>query len=210
MLRTLCHIERFLQKEAVLARTQVRLFRSDLPRFRKPRWMPRAPSKLFELPKHPVISEEEKLQYEALVKNYDAEIRAIQNFFRDEQARTEAEKGKFSETTIHEEEIFEAQLKAVEQENMEIAERRKIEHEKAFHERMALLLEEKRVAEENEQRRIEEARQLLSKEMENFKNITLETLDEAIERALDNQSTYDFALSATGEILRPKSEKRAG
>lgn len=86
-------------------------------------------------------------------------------YWRAEQDRVEAEKGKFSEVTIHEEEGFEAQLRAVEAENKEIAERRKVLHEKAFQKRIAALMEKAKQMDEAEQQQIDEARKIFNKEM---------------------------------------------
>lgn len=78
MLRTLSYLGAELQRQAVLSQTQVRLFRSNKKRVRKPLWMPRAPTKLFNLPKHPKIPRAEKEQYWELAKNYHIEVKSIQ------------------------------------------------------------------------------------------------------------------------------------
>ncbi|XP_022647491.1 probable 28S ribosomal protein S26, mitochondrial isoform X1 [Varroa jacobsoni] len=185
--------------------TQVRYKRIKL---RKPAWMPRAPSKLYTIFKHPKVSEEEKAQYWALYVRYETEIRSIQAFFATEQARLEHEKSKFSQLSIQDEEDFQARLKANEEENKRVATERERRHREDFLQRMAVKM--KRIEQIKEQEKLEEgiARQQLKEEMENMNYITYGTLDEAIKKAYYEPVSYNFAVTLSGKKIPEKARQQ--
>ena len=51
---------------------------------RKPRWFPVAKSKIYRIPKRPVISEEERLELLRINNNYKTQMRAIRRFYHEE------------------------------------------------------------------------------------------------------------------------------
>lgn len=64
------------------------LLKKALPNFiqcagahRKPRWVPIAKSKIYRIPKRPVITEEERLELLRINNNYKTQMRAIRRFY---------------------------------------------------------------------------------------------------------------------------------
>lgn len=51
---------------------------------RKPRWVPVAKSKIYRIPKRPIISEEERLELLRINNNYKTQMRAIRRFYHEE------------------------------------------------------------------------------------------------------------------------------
>lgn len=51
---------------------------------RKPRWLPVAKSKIYRIPKRPVITEEERLELLRINNNYKTQMRAIRRFYHEE------------------------------------------------------------------------------------------------------------------------------
>lgn len=51
---------------------------------RKPRWLPVAKSKIYRIPKRPVVSEEERLELLRLHNNYKTQMRSIRRFYHEE------------------------------------------------------------------------------------------------------------------------------
>lgn len=51
---------------------------------RKPRWLPVAKSKIYRIPKRPVISEDERLELLRLHNNYKTQMRSIKRFYHEE------------------------------------------------------------------------------------------------------------------------------
>lgn len=51
---------------------------------KKPRWVPVAKSKIFRIPKRPVVSEEERLELLRINNNYKTQMRAIRQFYHEE------------------------------------------------------------------------------------------------------------------------------
>lgn len=51
---------------------------------RKPRWLPVAKSKIYRIPKRPVVSLEERLELIRINNNYKTQMRAIRRFYHEE------------------------------------------------------------------------------------------------------------------------------
>lgn len=51
---------------------------------RKPRWLPVAKSKIYRIPKRPVVSPEERLELMRINNNYKTQMRAIRRFYHEE------------------------------------------------------------------------------------------------------------------------------
>lgn len=57
---------------------------------RKPRWLPVAKSKIYRIPKRPVVPEDEKRELQRLNNNYKTQMRAIKRFYYEERVREES------------------------------------------------------------------------------------------------------------------------
>lgn len=81
-----------LSQQAILKRTWPMLVQVA-EAHRKPRWLPVAKSKIYRIPKRPVISEEERVELLRLHNNYKTQMRAIRRFYNEEmikESRTRA------------------------------------------------------------------------------------------------------------------------
>lgn len=67
-----------------LLKSTVPLYAQYAQAHRKPRWVPVAKSKIFRIPKRPVISNEEKIELRRINNNYNTQMRAIRQFYYDE------------------------------------------------------------------------------------------------------------------------------
>lgn len=68
---------------------------------KKPRWLPVAKSKLFRIPKRPVVSTEERLELLRVHNNYKTQMRAIRHFYHNEMIIEKSSKAsKSSEQSI--------------------------------------------------------------------------------------------------------------
>lgn len=59
---------------------------------RKPRWVPIAKSKIFRIPKRPVVPEEERLELLRLHNNYKTQMRAIRRFYHEDMIKEKSTK----------------------------------------------------------------------------------------------------------------------
>lgn len=69
---------------SLLIRRTCPIFIQSAQAHRKPRWVPVAKSKIYRIPKRPVVSEEERLELLRINNNYKTQIRAIRRFYHEE------------------------------------------------------------------------------------------------------------------------------
>lgn len=170
--------------------------------FRKPIWAPTAPSKLFRIPEKPNYDEEERAQREYLDITYNRMSASIYKYFKEEFYLPTLGAGGFSPEQIRGEE--EEQMKLIRENDIENERVRKIREERLENERKEIeaeLLVEKLKQEENRKilaKQIDEEVEQEIKRSETY--ITKETLDQAIEEALENVVNYEFAIDVQGNI----------
>ncbi|XP_044268744.1 probable 28S ribosomal protein S26, mitochondrial [Tribolium madens] len=169
---------------------------------RKPLWMPTAKSKLFRVPIRPQIPEEEDNELKRLTNNYRTAMKSIRRFLTyrysvslQATADTEQLKKAFEEDF--------SRCKAINDEwNAEL--------ERLRNERIARQLEEDvKFAENRKQEWLKREKELLAQAEEIVRKekeivatfITPETLDEAIEKALNNPVDYNFAIDLEGNKI---------
>ncbi|CAH4027393.1 probable 28S ribosomal protein S26, mitochondrial [Pieris brassicae] len=170
---------------------------------RKPRWLPVAKSKIYRIPKRPVVSEDERLELRRINNAYNTQMRAIRRFYVEDWVR---EKSSLESATSEMSQRLEADewLKCEELNdkwNKQIAsnreERRKKELE-AMEEFALLRMEAKDKALKE---RIERASEKIKKEKElSTTFVTRENLEETIEHVLANPIDYNFAIDSKGNI----------
>ncbi|XP_072933141.1 small ribosomal subunit protein mS26 [Epargyreus clarus] len=170
---------------------------------RKPRWLPVAKSKIYRIPKRPVVSEEERLELSRINNNYNTQMRAIRRFFNDEMIREKSSlESDTSELSLKlEAEEWARCVELNEQWNAQVAaereERRK--QELAAMEEYALTRMEAKDKEIKE--RIEKASIAIKTQTElSASFITPENLDEAIDKALANPVDHNFAIDLKGNM----------
>lgn len=168
-------------------------------RLRKPRWMPIAPSKLYNIIEHPAHDPEEKMQIIHLYNIYHTEIKSLSKYFMDEHKRALEEADKNS--AISQEEVREQErlLEENERENQRVAKLREERRKQLMEQRVEELLRK----EADAQRELEERKKLIEEIVRNEKAqsdsyITLEKLDDAINFALENPVSYNYAIDLDG------------
>ncbi|XP_023954047.1 probable 28S ribosomal protein S26, mitochondrial [Bicyclus anynana] len=168
---------------------------------RKPRWLPVAKSKIYRIPKRPVISTEERLELQRINNNYNTQMRAIRRFYHEEmiKERSSLQSASSEMSQRLEAEEWEKCVQINDKWNSQVAaereERRKVEL--AAMEDFALKRMEVKDAEMKDKiaiasEKIREQKELCS----TF--ITPETLEAAIDHALANPTDYNFAIDLKG------------
>uniref|UniRef100_A0A182W3E7 Small ribosomal subunit protein mS26 n=1 Tax=Anopheles minimus TaxID=112268 RepID=A0A182W3E7_9DIPT len=172
---------------------------------RKPRWLGTAKSKLFRVPERKKQIEEEIEELKRLHNNYRTQMKAVRNFLRDE---VEAYKlvsraGLVLQTPEQEEAEWQEALRRNDEWNQQTAAKRE---ERLTSERAArkeyilerLVLKEQREIDKKEQ--VEEKVRIEKELSKTF--ITRDNIDKAIELALVQPTTFNFALDRDGNLHR--------
>ncbi|XP_058129152.1 small ribosomal subunit protein mS26 [Anopheles ziemanni] len=172
---------------------------------RKPRWLGTAKSKLFRVPERRKQIEEEVEELKRLHNNYRTQMKAVRNFLRDE---VEAYKlvsraGLVLQTPEEEEAEWQDALRRNDEWNQQTAAEReeRLTAERAA--RKEFILERLVLKEQREMSKQEEVEAKVRAEKEQSKTfITRENIDKAIELALVQPTSYNFALDRDGNIHR--------
>ncbi|CAB3224807.1 unnamed protein product [Arctia plantaginis] len=177
---------------------------------RKPRWLPVAKSKIYRIPKRPVISEDERLELLRLNNNYKTQMRAIRRFYSEDMIKEqESRQSASSEMSQRlEAEEWARCVELNEKWNLEVAkereERRKLEIQ-AIEEHALKRIEADDL---KLKERIAKASAEIKREKELSSTfITPETLEAAIEHALANPTDYNFAIDLKGNLYQGKETK---
>uniref|UniRef100_A0A182NSF4 Small ribosomal subunit protein mS26 n=1 Tax=Anopheles dirus TaxID=7168 RepID=A0A182NSF4_9DIPT len=172
---------------------------------RKPRWLGTAKSKLFRVPERKKQIEEEIEELKRLNNNYRTQMRAVRGFLRDE---VEAYKlvsraGLVLQTPEQEEAEWQEALRRNDEWNQQTAVKRdeRLAQERAA--RKEYILERLVLKEQREMDKLEQIEAKVRVEKEQSKTfITRENIDKAIELALVQPTTYNFALDRDGNLHR--------
>ncbi|XP_011555224.3 probable 28S ribosomal protein S26, mitochondrial [Plutella xylostella] len=171
---------------------------------RKPRWLPVAKSRMFRIPKRPEIPEEEKKELLRLHNNYKTQMRAIKRFYFEEKIKENSSLQSASSEMSQklEAEDWERCVALNEQWNAQVATERE-ERRRAELEKMEAHALQRMEAKDRElEKRIERASEEIRKQKElSATFITPETLDAAIDKALDNPIDYNFAIDLRGNKI---------
>ncbi|XP_041476633.1 28S ribosomal protein S26, mitochondrial-like [Lytechinus variegatus] len=177
-------------------------------RWRKRRTDPKAKSKIGRVREPTPFDPWERDFLVEKMPHYRSTMNAVRHLFNEELERKKDEtaEGLSSvEQEREEEEAFRQLLKWNEQENAKINARRKeklaAKAKEIEEENLQRLLRK----EEQEAEEIERMRQLVLQEQEASKTfITMETMEAAINEALDNPKNYDFLIKKSGEPILPE------
>ncbi|CAD0204964.1 unnamed protein product [Chrysodeixis includens] len=168
---------------------------------RKPRWLPVAKSKIYRIPKRPVISEEERLELLRLHNNYKTQMRSIKRFYHEEMIKEKSSRESASSEMSQriEAEEWARCVELNEKWNAQVAldrqERRKLEM--AEQDEYALKRMER--ADVLQKERIAKASEEIRRQKELSPTfITPETLEAAIDHAIANPTDYNFAIDLKG------------
>lgn len=165
---------------------------------RKPIWLPSAKSKMFRIPKRPVIPIEEALELQRLSNNY----KTYETSFRAYLKKIEQEKKIESDKVVNEqleEEDFKACSAINDEWNAEVAKKREIRLEEMRAKRRSKILEvllKVEQKQEMEKARLNEYVRKTKEESVTF--ITAENVDAAIEECLTKIVNHNRALDLEG------------
>ncbi|VVC32507.1 Hypothetical protein CINCED_3A009121 [Cinara cedri] len=168
---------------------------------RKPRWLPRAPSKMFRVPVRPKISTEERNELFQLFTTYRTSMKSIKKQLEYELETSYTGQEVLQEIANKEEALWKKCLEINDNWNAEVAlardERLAIEREAQRKLILAQLIEK----EEEKKKQLEAIEEIVRLEKEKSKSyITVENIDQAIDKALDNIVNYKYAIDVAGNI----------
>ncbi|KAL5233426.1 hypothetical protein ACI65C_000836 [Semiaphis heraclei] len=170
---------------------------------RKPRWLPKAPSKMFRVPVRPQISTDERNELFRLFTNYRTTMKSIQKQLEYELETSYTGQEVLQEIANKEEMLWAKCMDINDNWNAEVAldrEQRLANEREARREEILAQLIEK---EEEKQKKLEAIEEIIRLEKEKSKTyITIENIDEAIEKALDHVVDHKYALDLAGNIFK--------
>ncbi|XP_064456568.1 small ribosomal subunit protein mS26-like [Ornithodoros turicata] len=176
--------------------------RWKVSRRRKPRWMPIAPSKLFNIIERKPRDPEETQQLDHLYRMYKTEIKSIINYFVGEHKKSIEAADKYSAISIEEVKEQERLLEENEKENQRVAKLRAEWRKKLMEERVEELLKIEADAKREMEERKKQIEEIVRREKEQSATyVTLEKLQDAIEFAVENPVSYNFAIDLEGNVL---------
>ncbi|XP_067012915.1 small ribosomal subunit protein mS26 [Anabrus simplex] len=175
---------------------------------RKPRWVPVAKSKMFRVPERPKVPEEEMNELQRLNNNYNTQIKSIRAFLKEQVQASYMTVDTSLDKERLEAEDFARCMKINDEWNAKIV---KIREERLA--KQAELTKEKVIQkiiqeEEKEKQTLEEIERIVREEKEKAKSyITADNIDEAIEKALNTEVDYNFAIDLDGNIYHGRLTK---
>uniref|UniRef100_A0A1Q3F5N6 Small ribosomal subunit protein mS26 n=1 Tax=Culex tarsalis TaxID=7177 RepID=A0A1Q3F5N6_CULTA len=196
-----------LQAQAATAQT---LLQYTAVRFRrKPRWLGTAKSKLFRVPERRKQIEEERVELMRLHNNYHTQMKAVRRFLMDEVEafKLVSRAGMVIQTPEEAEAEWEEVQRINEEWNKKVAEVREKRLAEEREQRKTFILERLVAKEARDQERQEQVEARVRAEKEQAKTfITRENIDQAIERALVQPTSYNFAIDSNGNLHRQGEE----
>ncbi|CAG5056863.1 unnamed protein product [Parnassius apollo] len=169
---------------------------------RKPRWLPVAKSKIYRIPKRPVVSEEERIELLRINNNYKTQMRAIRRFYHEEmiKERSTLESASSEMSLRLEAEEWERCVQLNDKWNAQVAAEREERRKKEFEKMEEYALARIEAKDKELKEKIAQASERIRRQKElSTTFITPETLDEAIDHALANPTDYNFAIDLEGQ-----------
>lgn len=169
---------------------------------RKP-WNQTAKSKVFRVPKRPVVPTEEQIEMRRLFNNYRTHVKSLRAYLEEKYCVSNLKTSDPEEIKRLFEEDFERCRKI----NDEWNEQQRVVREKEAAERLAsemeLVVKKLEEHEEEMKLKMEEIEELVRQEKEKSKTfiLDLEALDAAIEQALANPTDHNFAIDLEGNKI---------
>lgn len=177
-------------------------------RWRKPRWVPTAKSKIFRIPERKVFPKEEQIELKRLHDRYNTMMRAVRRHLTEEIQRTSDTSELAMQKAADEELEHQRLMEYNQQENLRVASQREERIRKEFEADLARVEATKEKQAKNTLQAQEEAIRLIAETQELVKTfIKREDLEDAIETALANPADYNFAIDEEGYIFRGRNTK---
>lgn len=167
----------------------------------KPRWIPTAKTKIFRVSKRPIRPEADAIENQKLVNIYSTHMKSINAFLRQRYRETQTADEVFQKLEEEEEMEWQEALKINDEWNV----KQKVERERLDAERVELMKEEALLKvmdyEQRQQDQIKIIDELIRAEKEKSKfYITRDNIDEAIEKALETYTDFNFAIDLKNNI----------
>nr|CAI5853605.1 unnamed protein product [Callosobruchus analis] len=177
-------------------------FKYQAVRWRKPRWVPKAKSKIFKVPQRPVVPEEEKLEIMRLYNNYRTKVKSLRRYLFSQHCTLLLK----SEDPEEQKRLFEEDLQRCMKINNEWNEKQRELREQAMAEELEAKLSyaRKRLEDEliKQDEKLKAIEAIVQQQKEASKDFILpENIDEAIDKALENPVDYNFAITMNGEKI---------
>ncbi|XP_049964352.1 probable 28S ribosomal protein S26, mitochondrial [Schistocerca serialis cubense] len=175
---------------------------------RKPRHLPMAKSKMFRVPERKRLPEEENSELLRLHNNYKTYVKSIRAFLKQELEKSASASEQAQEELRREREQHVLCMKENDAWNVEVAKLRAVRLAKQELAEKEAILDAIIKHEQQEKEYLEKVEDIVSKEKERSKHyITPENIDEAIEKALDNEVDYNFSLDVDGTVYHGRMTK---
>ncbi|XP_071518855.1 small ribosomal subunit protein mS26 isoform X2 [Panulirus ornatus] len=177
-------------------------------RWRKPRWVPTAKSKIFRIPERKVFPKEELIELKRLHDRYNTMMRAVRRHLTEEIQRTSDTSELAMKKAADEELEHQRLMEYNQQENLRVASQREERIRKEFEADLARVEATKEKQAKITLQAQDEAIRLIAETQELVKTfIKREDLEDAIETALANPADYNFAIDEEGYIFRGRNTK---
>ncbi|XP_017784491.1 PREDICTED: probable 28S ribosomal protein S26, mitochondrial [Nicrophorus vespilloides] len=165
---------------------------------RKPRWIPKARSKLFKIPEIPKIPKEENDELARLFNNYRTQMKSIRRHFTYKYC-THMQKTENLNQKLEEEADLRRCIELNDKWNVEVKKTREARIAADIEKEVELaedrVLERQRINAE----KLEEAEKLVREQKAVAHTfITSENIDEAIDKAISNEVDYNFSIDLEG------------
>ncbi|KAJ8920616.1 hypothetical protein NQ315_004755 [Exocentrus adspersus] len=176
------------------------LLNSQSVRWRKPRWVPKAKSKIFRVPPRLVLPEDERIELMRLNANYKTQMKSIRKYLFDKYSNLNATE---ADPETQRKEFEEDFARCMEINNKWNDEQRVLREKRVAEELEAELDFARKAVELKTEKQIEQletVEEIVRREKELSKSYILpENIDAAIEHALANPVDYNFAVNLNGE-----------
>ncbi|CRL02046.1 CLUMA_CG015061, isoform A [Clunio marinus] len=169
---------------------------------RKPRWIPKAKTKIFRIPNHKPLLPEETHEWLRINNNYKLQMNSVRAFFREEVMNKKKLIAQ-GQTPADEEAEFERCKSINDEWNQEIANIRDARYARIMKKRCEKLetsLDHLERIKELQMTKIEERVRIQKEKSTTF--ITRKNIDQAIEHALSNQVDFNFSIDLQGNIYK--------
>lgn len=186
-----------------VSEASVTLLGTQAVRWRKPRWVPVAPSKKFKIPPRKITPPEEVHELRRLNNNYNTQMRALRHHLTQEKKRTADTSELAMQQVAQEEEEHQRLMEYNRQENLRVAALREERVRKEYEAELARVEASKVKQAQKAAAAEEEALRIINETQEFVKTfIKREDLEKAIEEAMANPKDYNFAIDQDGHVLR--------
>jgi len=171
----------------------------QLVRWTKPRWVPRAKSKMFLIRRRPDLPSDENEEIRRLFRNYKTSMNSIRRYIEAQYAANVTSDEVLERHAREEEEDWQQRMELNRQWNETIAMKRQEKLAALYEEENKRILEEVGRGQIEYEQKVAEIDGIIRREKELSKSyITAENIDEEIEKCLNNIESMNYAIDLQG------------